>query len=128
MKTQTKSALLKFDLCQSIIDLNENTLVAALVDENGKIKEMKVRDNSLFNNLSPSRRTTMFDDLVLCHMRRKEFDDDIGKEEYTLTKRIRMNLISFPIRDSLLIVTTQPFIDTYHICKKILKTIKESES
>lgn len=110
------------------MNLNENTIMVAQLDENGKINEMEVRDDSVFSSLSPLRRTAMFDDLVLCQMRRKEFDNEIGKEEYTITKRIKMILITFPIKDSFLIVATQPFIDTYHICKKILKTIEENKS
>ncbi len=113
----------KTSLCESIINLSENILAAVLVDEEGRVKEMKICDDSPFSNLSPARRAVLFDDLVLRQIMRREFDIDGGKEEYTLTKRNRMILISFPINGSVLIVATQPFVETYHICKKILKTL-----
>ncbi len=36
-----------------------------------------------------ARRTVLFDDLALRQIMRREFDCDVGKEEYTLTKRIK---------------------------------------
>ncbi len=127
MNAQVKPVTQNTRLCESILGLSENTLAVALVDEEGKVREMKIRDESIFNKLSPARRAALFDDLTSRQIMRREFDNDIGKEEYTLTRRIRMILISFPFDGSVLIVATQPFIDTYRICKKILKALSSKK-
>jgi hypothetical protein len=127
MAAQVEPSLLKKGICASVIQSNENMIASVLVDEKGRVKEMEISDDDIFGNLSAVRRARLFDDLVLRQIMRREFDGDCGLEEYTLTKRSKMNLISFPINDSFLIVVTQPFIDTYHTCKKILKIIRATE-
>ena len=126
MNARVGQTILKEDLCESIMNLSENTLAVVLLDENGRTKNMKIREDGVFSSLSPARRDAMFNDAAFRQMMRKEFDKDVGKEEYTLTKRVKIIFISFPINDSLLIVVTQPFIDTYHICKKILKALSQN--
>ncbi len=128
MNAQVEPRLLKEGLCKTVLNLSKDALAAILVDEKGRVKEMEVCDECTFVEIKPARRAALFEDLALRQMMRREFDNEVGQEEYTLTKRIKMIVISFPISDLLLIVATQPFIDTYHICKKILKTIQKNKA
>lgn len=123
MSPRLESYLVEKGLCESLAGLNENMLAVVLVDDRGRIIDIKRGGSGSFDEVSEARRTALFEDLALRHIMRNEFAEEGGKEEYTITKRHKMIIFSFPINGLLLIVITDPFIDTYHLCKKVLKKI-----
>jgi len=112
------------NLCESILDANQEFCFSAVVNKNGRVIESKNR-SGVFGNLSSIKQDMFFMQYALRQMMRKEFDNDFGSVRYTYAERKKEVLFSFPFGGFLVIVACRIGINPVSISKKIISIIDE---
>ena len=68
-----------------------------------------------------SERQKIFLEVALRVRTREDFDHDVGPVKYAASRRDKVVLITFPVRDKILFVSFEPDIEIDPTAKKIIK-------
>lgn len=66
-------------------------------------------------------RKKLYMELVLRVSTRREFDQELGAVEFSASKRTKVNMISFPFSNKILLVSTEPDVPIENTTEKIKK-------
>jgi len=112
------------NLCESILDANQEFCFSAVINKNGQVLESKNRSGVL-GNFSSIKQDMFFMQYALRQMMRNEFDNDFGTVRYTYAEREKEVLFSFPFGGFLVVVACRIGINPISISKKIISIIDE---
>ncbi len=103
------------------------------------LEEKEVRFAGLINNMGnlvaggfkdgikpledEAEQRKMFMELALRVSMRMEFDYSLGPVKYSASRREKAVMLSFPINNNVLLVSTEPSIEIEQFAQKILKSI-----
>lgn len=111
-------------LCDTILNCNKKICFAAIINEKGRILESKDR-HGVIGCLPIERKEVFFMEYALRQRMRSEFNDDFGSVKYTCAEREKEVLFSFPLYDSLVLVTCCAGVKHVSISRKIISIIDE---
>jgi hypothetical protein len=109
-------------LCDSIIGINKNIQSVAIINKLGRPIEKVTRDTSQ-KQLPQTKDEMLFMQCVLEISMGKDFDSEYGSINYHLSERENLTMITFPIRDYVILVTTKKDTSPISLAKKIVTTI-----
>lgn len=66
----------------------------------------------------------MFMEVALRVVTRSEFDEYLGEVEYSASRRKKVVVLSFPINNNILLISTEKNADIDETAKKVLKILK----
>ena len=114
---------IKFDeLCNSIMGINKNIQSVAIINKLGRPVEKITRDDGL-KQLPQSKDEMFFMQCVLEISMGKDYDSEYGPINYHLSERENLTMITFPMRDHVVLVTTKKDTSPISLAKKIVTTI-----
>jgi len=114
---------IKFDeLCNSIMSINKSIQSVAIINKLGRPVEKITRDDSL-KQLSPAKDEMFFMQCVLEISMGKDYDSEYGPINYHLSERGNLTMITFPMRDYVVLVTTNKNTSPISLAKKIVTII-----
>ncbi len=103
------------------------------------LQEKEVRFAGLINNMGnlvaggfkdgikpledEAEQRKMFMELALRVSMRMEFDYSLGPVKYSASRREKAVMLSFPINNNVLLVSTEPSVDIDQFAQKILRSI-----
>jgi hypothetical protein len=113
-----------FDIiCKKVFELDEKIRSARIINGRGKLVAGGMRQG--LKSLEDARKDEMlFMELSLRVRMRHEFDEEFGRVEFSLSYRERVILMSFPIEDNVLFVSSERQLDLGKIPFHILEIIK----
>ena len=113
-----------FDLmCEQIFKIDNMIRSVRVINSNGKMTAGGMRQG--LKALEDAKKDEMlFMELSLRVRMRHEFDEEFGPVEFSLSQRGKIILISFPMGENVLFVTTERGLDLNKIPFEILKIIK----
>ena len=116
---------LYFDaICDNIFKIDDKIRSARIISKNGKLVAGGMRKGLMA--LGDAKKDAMlFMELSLMGRMRHEYDEEFGLVEFALTHRGKIILMSFPIYENVLFVTTERVIDLNKIPFKIAESIKK---
>jgi Family of unknown function (DUF6659) len=114
-----------FDIiCNEIFKLDEKIRSARVINEKGRLIAGGMRPGLV--SLEDAKKDEMlFMELSLRVKMRHEFDEDFGKVEFSLSYREKVILMSFPVDNSVLFVSSERQLDLGKIPFGILNILKK---
>ena len=112
------------EICEKIFELDGNIRSARIINNKGKLVAGGMRQG--LKALEDAKKDEMlFMELSLRVRMRHEFDEEFGPVEFSLSYRGKIILMSFPLYEKILFVTTEKRLDLNKIPFKILEIIKK---
>ncbi len=109
-------------LCKKVMDLDPKIRFAGLINEKGRLFAGGMREG--VKSLEDQKDDEMlYMELVLRARMRREFDKVLGPVQFAMSYRERVIIMSFPVNDSVLLLSTEKGIDFSAIPFKVLKLI-----
>ncbi|MBI3842523.1 MAG: hypothetical protein HY295_05205 [Thaumarchaeota archaeon] len=107
--------------------MDENIRSARVINNKGKLIAGGMRQG--LRALEDAKKDEMlFMELSLRVRMRHEFDEEFGPVEFSLSHRGKVILMSYPMIENVLFVSTERQVDLNEIPFKILEIIKESSA
>jgi len=121
---QVEGYIMDYDkLCKKVIDLDPKIRFAGLINEKGRLFAGGMREG--VKSLEDQKDDEMlYMELVLRARMRREFDKVLGPVEFAMSYRGRVIIMSFPVNDSVLLISTEKGIDFSEIPFKVLKLLR----
>jgi len=114
---------IKFDeLCNSIMGINNNIQSVAIINKLGRPVEKITRDDRE-KQLPQEKDEMLFMQCVLEISMGKDYDSEYGPINYHLSERGNLTMITFPMRDYVVLVTTNKNTSPISLAKKIVTII-----
>ena len=111
-------------MCEKVFKIDEKIRSVRAINNNGKMTAGGMREG--LRALEDAKKDEMlFMELSLRVRMRHEFDEEFGSVEFSLSYRGKIILMSFPMNENVLFVTTERDLDLNKIPFKILEIIKE---
>lgn len=115
------------EMCNSIMGINKNIQSVTVINKLGRYVEKVTRSGSL-KHLPQPKDEMLFMHCVLEISLGKDFDSEYGPINYSLSERKNLTMITFPMRDYALLVTTKKDTSPISLAKKIVTTINGYET
>ncbi len=104
-----------------IID-EEGIRFAGFINLKGDLVESKIRKNIVpFENDEEQRQ--VFRELALRISTRRKFDYSMGAVKYSASRREKLVMISFPLKNFILLITAEPNVNIDRLAYKIIKIL-----
>ena len=111
-------------ICKEVFELDEKIRSARIINGRGKLVAGGMREG--LKSLEDAKKDEMlFMELSLRVRMRHEFDEEFGKVEFSLSYRGKVILISFPMGENVLFVSSERQLDLGKIPFNILDIIKK---
>ena len=116
---------LDFDaICEQVFKIDEKIRSARVINNKGKLIAGGMRQG--LKALEDAKKDEMlFMELSLRVRMRHEFDEEFGPVEFSLSYRGKVIVMSYPMIENVLFVSTERQVDLNKIPFKILEIIKE---
>ena len=110
------------EMCRKVLSLDSRIRFCGLINENGRLVAGGMKNG--FKSLEDSRDDEMlYMELVLRAKMRKEFDKVLGPVEFAMSYRDKLIIMSFPVDNNILLVSSEKGIDFSKIPFDIIKII-----
>ena len=110
-------------ICKEVFELDEKIRSARIINGKGKLVAGGMREG--LKSLEDAKKDEMlFMELSLRVRMRHEFDEEFGKVEFSLSYRGKVILMSFPIGENVLFVSSERQLDLGKNPFNILEIIK----
>ena len=111
-------------ICKEVFELDEKIRSARIINGKGKLVAGGMRQG--LKSLEDAKKDEMlFMELSLRVRMRHEFDDEFGKVEFSLSYRGKVILMSFPMGENVLFVSSERQLDLGKNPFNILEIIKK---
>lgn len=112
------------EICKEVFELDEKIRSARIINDKGKLEAGGMRQG--LKSLEDAKKDEMlFMELSLRVRMRHEFDEEFGKVEFSLSYRGKIILMSFPMGENVLFVSSERQLDLGKIPFNILEIIKK---
>jgi hypothetical protein len=109
-------------ICKKVMELDPKIRFAGLINEKGRLFAGGMKGG--LRSLEDSRDDEMlYMELVLRAKMRREFDKVLGPVQFAMSYREKVIIMSFPVKDNVLLLSTEKGIDFSDIPFKILKIL-----
>ncbi len=110
-------------VCKKIMDLDPKIRFAGMINEKGRLFAGGMKEG--VKSLEDTRDDEMmYMQLVLRAKMRREFDQVLGSVEFALSYRENIIMMSFPMKDYVLLLSAEKGIDISDIPLKVLKILR----
>ncbi|MGB6464094.1 MAG: DUF6659 family protein [Nitrosotalea sp.] len=109
-------------ICKKVMELDPKIRFAGIINEKGRLFAGGMRGG--LRSLEDSRDDEMlYMELVLRAKMRREFDKVLGPVQFAMSYREKVIIMSFPVNDNVLLLSTEKGIDFSEIPFKIIKIL-----
>lgn len=100
---------------------------AGFIGPDGNLIKGKVRENIIpFENDDEQKK--IFRELAIRVATRVKFDYSMGRVKYSASRREKLVMMSFPLKNSILLITAEPNVNIDRLAYKIIQCIGEDWS
>jgi len=93
---------------------------AGFIDLDGNLIKGKIRENIIpFENDEEQRK--IFRELAIRVATRVKFDYSMGRVKYSASRREKLVMMSFPLKNSILLITAEPNVNIDRLAYKIIQ-------
>ncbi len=109
-------------ICKKVMEIDPKIRFAGIINEKGRLFAGGMRNG--LKSLEDSRDDEMlYMELVLRAKMRREFDKVLGPVQFAMSYREKVIIMSFPVNDNVLLLSTEKGIDFSTIPFKIMKML-----
>lgn len=112
-------------LCERVIKLDKNIRFAGIVNENGEVVEGGFQQGAqpLLNGMAEQQ---MYLQSLSNVLTLRQFSDKLGEFRYSITEHGKVKLMTFPLNNGILCLSTASKADTLKIRNKVLALLKKN--
>lgn len=111
-------------LCDSILKLNKNIQSVAVINNRGRVIEKISRP--MFTKQFPDYFSELFCMGFALHVSMgRDFDENYGPINYHISERTNLSIITFPVDENIILITTNKNISPITLTRKIIPVIIE---
>lgn len=113
-------------LCERVIKLDKNIRFAGIVDARGEVVEGGFQQGTqpLLNGTAEQQ---MYLQSLSNVLTLRQFSDRLGEFRYSITEHGKVNLMTFPLGDGILCLSTSSKANTLKIRDKVLTLLKKNK-
>lgn len=113
-------------LCERVIKLDKNIRFAGIVNGNGEVVEGGFQQGTqpLLNGTAEQQ---MYLQSLSNVLTLRQFSDRLGEFRYSITEHGKVNLLTFPLGDGILCLSTTSKANTLKIRDKVLALLKKNK-
>lgn len=109
-------------ICKKVMDLDPKIRFAGMINEKGRLIAGGMKDG--LKSLEDTRDDEMlYMELVLRAKMRREFDRVLGPVQFAMSYREKVIIMSFPLRDIVLLLSAEKGVNFAEIPFKVLKIL-----
>lgn len=114
-------------LCEKVIKLDKNIRFAGIVNGSGEVVEGGFQQGTqpLLNGTAEQQ---MYLQSLSNVLTLRQFSDRLGEFRYGITEHGKVNLMTFPLGDGILCLSTSVRADTLKIRNKVLALLKKNKN
>ena len=120
MSTHIPEEFLKERLEQILLE--KEIRFGGFVDLNGNLIESQFREG-IIPFESDEEQRQIFRELALRISTRKKFDYSMGAVKYSASRREKLVMMSFPLKNSILLITAEPHVNIDRLAYKIIQIL-----
>src|SRR5438445_3327176 len=110
-------------LCNTVLDVNENIQAVLVINKQGRAVHKIARTGTELPMLEKEKEMLLMETAITISMGR-DFDEPLGEIEYVHVERKNLSLLSFPIDDYIVLVTSKAAIGSISLARKVATAIK----
>ena len=126
MMLSTQQLDISNELCNAVFKTNNKITFVAIINQKGRIEQCQSH-NSIIEKFSDTKKEMFLMENALWYRTRKEYDEELGQVQFTYVKRKKRGVLSFPIGDSLLLVSFKQLLDVSMLAKIITRLVNKYE-
>lgn len=101
---------------------NEDIRFAGFIDPDGNLIKEKIRKNIIpFESDEEQRK--IFRELAIRVSTRVKFDHSMGRVKYSASRREKLIMMSFPLKEAILLITAEPNVNIDRLAYKIIQIL-----
>ena len=109
-------------ICKKVMELDPKIRFVGMINEKGRLVAGGMKEG--LKSLEDTRDDEMlYMELVLRAKMRREFDKVLGPVQFAMSYRERVVIMSFPLKDHVLLLSAEKGVDFSEIPFKILKML-----
>jgi len=120
MSVDIPKKLLKERLEQILLE--KEIRFAGFVDLKGNLIESQFREG-IIPFESDEEQRQIFRELALRISTRKKFDYSMGAVKYSASRREKLVMMSFPLKNSILLITAEPHVNIDRLAYKVIQSL-----
>ena len=121
-KMENQKSLEKYQMqCERILSQPEIRF-AGIISEMGKLIAGGFK-KGIVPLEDDSERQTLYMELALRVATRREFDSSMGRVKYSAARREKVVMMSFPLKNCILMVVAEPHVNIDRLAYKIIKKL-----
>jgi hypothetical protein len=113
-------------LCNEIINIVDDINLVAVLNNKGRVVEMKVKE-VIDSSFTPLKREMFFMQCVLQTSMNKDHDDEFGKVTSSILEREKFTLFTFEFFNYVILVVSRPGSNTIQLKSAIMEKINDSK-
>ena len=123
-KMENQKSLVKYQKqCERILSLPEIRF-AGIISEMGKLIAGGFK-TGIVPLEDDSERQTLYMELALRVATRREFDSSMGRVKYSAARREKVVMMSFPLKNCILMVVAEPHVNIDRLAYEIIKKLDQ---
>ena len=124
MMSDTQQLDVSNELCNSVFNVNDKITYVGIINQKGRIENCRSR-NSIIEKFPDTKKEMFLMENALWDRIKIEYDDYLGQVQYTYVRRKKREVLSFPMGNSLLLVSFKQHLDVSLLAKIITRLINK---
>jgi len=110
-------------ICEKILEINPSIRFVGIISNKGRLLVGRKKEGIEFH-VNEKDHEMMFMGLALKERMRRDYDEQLGPVDYTVSHRARCVIMGFPIGENTLFVSGEKDLDLAKVASRILEIIK----
>ena len=110
-------------ICEKVLEINPKIRFVGIISDKGRLLEERKKEGITFH-VNEKDRQMLFMGLALKERMRRDYDEQLGSVEYTVSHRAKCIIMGFPFGENILYVSGEKDLDLTTVVSGILEIIK----
>ena len=111
-------------LCNTVLDVNENIQAVSVINKQGRAVHKIARTGTYLPMQEQENEMLLMQTAITISMGR-DFDEPLGEIGYVHVERKNLSLLSFPIDDYIVLVTSKAAVGSISLARKVATAIRK---
>jgi hypothetical protein len=111
-------------ICEKVLEINPRIRFVGIISDKGRLLAGRKNEGIKFL-VNEKDHEMLFMGLALKERMRRDYDEQLGPVDYTVSHRAKCVIMGFPFGENILYVSGEKDLDLTKVASKILEIIKE---
>ena len=111
-------------ICEKVLGLDPMIRFVGIISDKGRLLEGRIKEGIEFH-VNEKDRQMLFMGLALKERMRRDYDEQLGPVDYTISQRAKCVIMGFPFGEYIMYVSGEKNLDLATVAPRILEFIKQ---